>query len=105
MAYDVPRESGAMLSLFGALAGGVAGVLAWVFGGGPGYLVGGALLLAAVPFTLLVVLPTNRRLLDLHARGRADGAHALLERWNAVHAVRTGLSVAALFSMLSPLGR
>jgi hypothetical protein len=83
MAYDVPRESGAMLSLLGALAGGVAGVPAWVF----------------------VMLPTNRRLLDLHARGRADGAHALLERWNALHPVRTGLSVAALFSMLSPLGR
>ena len=88
-----------------AVVGGVAGALAWAFLGGLGYLVGALLLLAVVPFTLLVVFPTNKRLLDLHAAGQADNAHELLKRWNALHAVRTGLSVVAFVLMLFAVSR
>lgn len=83
-----------------ALVGGVAGVLTWAFLGGLGYLVGALLLLAVVPFTLLVVFPTNKRLLDLHAKGEVGNAHELLQRWNGLHAVRTALSIAAFAFML-----
>jgi anthrone oxygenase-like protein len=86
-----------------ALVGGVAGVLRWALVGGLGYLGGAFLLLAVVPFTLLVVSPTNKRLLDLHAKGEVGDAHELLRRWNGLHAVRSGLSVAALGFMLSGL--
>ena len=88
-----------------AVVGGVAGALAWAFLGGLGYLVGALFLLAVVPFTLLVVFPTDKRLLDLHAKGQADNAHELLERWNALHAVRTGLSVVAFVLMLFAVSR
>ena len=88
-----------------AVVGGVGGALAWTFRGGLGYLVGALLLLAVVPFTLLVVFPTNKRLLDLHAAGQADNAHELLKRWNALHAVRTGLSVVAFVFMLFAVSR
>ena len=71
--------------------------------GGLGYLVGALLLLAVVPFTLLVVFPTNKRLLALHAHGDVRNAHELLQRWNSLHAVRTALSVAAFAVMLSGL--
>lgn len=86
-----------------AIVGGVAGMLTWAFRGGLGYLVGALLLLAVVPFTLVVVLPTTTRLLDLHASGEVAHAHELLQRWNALHAARTALSVAALACMLSGL--
>jgi uncharacterized membrane protein len=86
-----------------AIVGGVAGVAMWVFQGGVGYLVGALLLFAVVPFTLVVVLPTNKRLLDLHANGEIANAHELLQRWNALHAVRTALSVAAFVCMLAGL--
>ena len=86
-----------------AVLGGVAGVLTWALVGGRGYLVGALLLLAIVPFSLLVVLPTNNRLLDLHAKGEVGDAHELLQRWNGLHAVRSGLSVAAFAFMLSGL--
>ena len=86
-----------------ALIGGVAGVLTWALVGGLGYLGGALLLLAVVPFTLVVVLPTNKRLLDLHAKGETVNAHELLQRWNALHAVRTALSVAAFVCMLAGL--
>ncbi len=86
-----------------AVVGGVAGVLMWALVGGRGYLVGALLLLAVVPFTLLVVFPTNKRLLDLHAKGDVGDAHELLRRWNGLHAVRSALSVAAFGFMLSGL--
>ena len=73
--------------------------------GGLGYLVGALVLLTVVPFTLLVVFPTNKRLLDLRAKGQVGDADELLERWNALHAVRTGLSVVAFVLMLFAVSR
>jgi len=46
-----------------ALASFVAGVAAWLMGGGGGWLVGAALVGAVVPFTFIVLMPTNHRLL------------------------------------------
>src|SRR5215470_3874462 len=83
-----------------ALLGGSAGVLAWLFGGGASYLIGGLLLLAPAPFTLLVIYPTNKLLLELHAQHQVGNAHALLDRWNRLHAVRTALSLVAFAIML-----
>ena len=83
------------------MVGGVAGVLTWALAGGLGSLVGALHLLAVLPFTLLVVVPTNKRLLDFHAKGEVGDAHELLRRWNGLHAVRSALSVAAFALMLS----
>ena len=63
-----------------AVAGLLAGVAAWALGASTGWLVWGVLLGALVPFTLAVIRPTNRRLLDPQARpgvargGRPPGA-------------------------------
>ena len=46
-----------------ALVSFVAGVAAWLMGGGGGWLVGAALVGAVVPFTFIVLMPTNHRLL------------------------------------------
>ncbi len=88
-----------------AILGGVTAVLAWALVGRLGYLVGGLLLLAVVPFTLIVIFPTNRLLLELHATGQVGNAHELLRRWNALHAVRSALSVLAFVLMLTSLVR
>jgi Domain of unknown function (DUF1772) len=84
-----------------AVVGGMTAVLAWASAGGLGYLVGGILLLAIVPFSLVVVFPTNKRLLDRQATREVGDAEQLLERWNALHAVRSGLSIVAFGFMLS----
>jgi Domain of unknown function (DUF1772) len=88
-----------------AVLGGVAGMLVWAFLGGLGYLVGALLLLAVVPFTLFVVFPTNKLLLDLHAGGQVGNAEELLKRWNALHAVRTTLSIVAFVFLLLAVRR
>ena len=58
-------------------------------------LVAGLLLGAVIPFTLLVILPTNRLLLSAGLDRSSPEAGKLLIRWGRLHAVRSVLGVAA----------
>src|SRR5687768_14094763 len=44
-----------------AVIGSVNGIAAWWFGSGLPWLLGAILILAVVPFTLIIIEPTNRR--------------------------------------------
>jgi hypothetical protein len=61
--------------------------------GGAIWFAGAALIGAVVPFTLLVIAPTNRRLLDPARDRRSADTRALLEAWGRLHAVRSALSL------------
>ncbi len=76
-----------------AVVGLVAGVVAWGQGLGAGWLVGGLLLGAMVPFTLVIIMSTNRRLLDARLDSGSGEAVELLARWGRLHAVRTIVSI------------
>ncbi len=54
--------------------------------------IGAALLGLVVPFTLIVIFPTNKQLLAPNLDTTSDNAGVLLARWNRLHAVRTVLS-------------
>jgi uncharacterized membrane protein len=83
-----------------AVVGLLAALVAWAQGRGVGVLIGGLLLGAVIPFTLVVILPTNKRLLDPGLdRGSAEAA-ALLVRWGRLHAVRSLLSGLAFIVLL-----
>ncbi|MFL5493656.1 MAG: DUF1772 domain-containing protein [Gemmatimonadales bacterium] len=82
-----------------AVIGLATALVAWGQGRGGLVLLGGLFLGGVVPFTLLVILPTNKRLLDPGLdRGSAEAA-ALLARWGQLHAVRSALGALA-FGML-----
>jgi hypothetical protein len=61
---------------------------------------GAVLLGAVVPFTLIVILPTNKRLLDPTLDPRSHQATRLLNRWGHLHATRSVLSTAAFVLFL-----
>jgi Domain of unknown function (DUF1772) len=75
-----------------ATTGSIAGLWsAWTLG--DAWLVVAAVLLGAVvPFTLVVILPTNHRLLDPSLDPRSERAGQLLVRWGHLHAMRSILS-------------
>lgn len=73
----------------------VAGAAAWFQGSGVGWLGGGLLLGALVPFTLIVIMPVTRRLLDSRLDPASPEAAQLLSRWGQLHVVRTVVGVAA----------
>jgi uncharacterized membrane protein len=78
-----------------AAAGFVAGAAAWMSGSGASWLVGGILLGSVIPFTLLVILPTNNRLLDPALDKKSELAVESLKKWSRLHAVRSALGLAA----------
>jgi uncharacterized membrane protein len=86
-----------------AIIGLVTAIAAWATGAGSAWLIGGVLLGAVVPFTLVVAFPVNKQLLGPEMDRDLDRARLLLERWNRLHAVRTLLSIAALVLFLLQL--
>lgn len=88
-----------------AALGLVAAVLAWTASPDVGILVAGLLLGSAIPFTLLVILPTNKRLLDPSLDASSAEAAALLRRWERLHAVRTIAEFAEFALLLGRLAR
>jgi hypothetical protein len=50
---------------------------------------------AVVPFTLIVILPTNKQLLDQALDPRGKKAADLLARWGRLHMTRSALSSVA----------
>ena len=86
-----------------AVVGLLASLGAWFQGAGVGWLVGGVLLGAVIAFTLVVIMPTNRRLLDPGLDTGSEEARRLLRRWGQLHAVRTvvGAGVFVAFVIMS----
>lgn len=84
-----------------AVAGSLASLVLGTFGhGGASAILSGLLLIAVVPFTLLVIFPTNRELEAPHRLPSDPQTLALLERWGRLHAVRTGLGLAAFLLLI-----
>jgi hypothetical protein len=86
-----------------ALTGSIAALVAWWFERRAGWLLGGILLFLVIPFTLLVIFPTNKRLESAELDLRSEEAGRLLRRWGWLHAVRSMLSVVAFLIFLFSL--
>ena len=72
-----------------AAVGTLATIAAWLMGAPAPWLIGGLLLGAVIPFTLIVILPTNKRLLDPSLDKDSELAEQLLQRWATLHGVRS----------------
>jgi Anthrone oxygenase len=62
--------------------------------------VGAVLLGASVPFTLIMIFPTNKQLLDPTLDSRSSRVTSLFRRWNRLHAIRSLLSATAFGLLL-----
>lgn len=74
-----------------AIAGGASGLVLGYLSLDWRWLVGGVLLLTNWPFTLLVILPVNKRLMAMDVHGPDVQCRAMLIRWGKLHNVRSGL--------------
>jgi Anthrone oxygenase len=83
-----------------AAVGLMSSIAAWLAGAKFWWLIAGIILGSVIPFTLVVILPTNRRLLDLTLDKRSAETERLLARWSRLHAVRSVLSGFALLIFL-----
>jgi hypothetical protein len=95
-------ERAAIMQAALALVSGVLGIIAFAYDKDWRWLLGAFVILAAWPWTLLIITPVNRRLkaADL-AQAETRG---LVERWGRLHAVRSALGLAATLFYLWAAG-
>ncbi len=84
-----------------AFAATIAGISAWILGAPRLWFVGAVLIFAVIPFTLIVIMPTNKKLLDPGLDRASEVAHQLLQDWGKLHAVRSILALGASVVFLS----
>jgi hypothetical protein len=85
-----------------AFVGTVAGVYAWFQGAGSNWLIGAMFLGAMFPFTAILIVPTNRRLLKIKP-GEVGGSEELFTRWGRLHGLRALLGSTAFLVFVSVL--
>jgi uncharacterized membrane protein len=83
-----------------AVSGFMASITVWFTGGSFWWFIGGIIFASVVPFTLIIILPTNKKLLEPALDKASSQAHELLSRWHRLHAVRTVVSCIALIIFL-----
>ena len=83
-----------------AAVGFLSALAAWLMGASVWWLVGGVLLVAVIPYTLIIVFPTNDTLLDPAIDKNPDLARQLLIRWGRLHTVRSIMSLAAFLAFM-----
>jgi hypothetical protein len=86
-----------------AVIGFLLGALAWWQTGPIAFLIGGLLMLANWPWTLLVIMPVNKALMATPTAQAGPETRSLIEKWNRLHAFRTALGALAAATFLAGL--
>jgi len=82
-----------------AVVGGVLGVAAWAAASDWRWLLGAVLLLANWPYTYVVIMPTNARLVAMPEAEANAETRRLVERWGRLHAGRSALGAASTLAL------
>jgi hypothetical protein len=96
---------GAALQAPLAIIAAALGVWAYLQAPDAVWLVGTALSIAPWPYTLLVILPTNRKLEAIAPAEANEETRKLVAHWGTLHAGRTVLGVLAMAAYLAALVR
>lgn len=88
-------QRGAIMQAALAVISGVLGLIAFILSYNWHWLVGTVLILAPWPYTLFIIMPTNRQLKATAPEETTAETRGLLLQWGRLHAVRSLLGVAA----------
>jgi hypothetical protein len=83
-----------------AIVGGLFGLLAYLNTLDWRWLFGATVLLSNWPYTIFMIMPTNRRLMDTPPEAATTETRRMLERWGALHAGRSALGLLATLIFL-----
>jgi hypothetical protein len=94
--YDKGKMMQASLALLATLVG----LIAAYESGRAIWLLGAALMLASWPYTLIVIMPTNRALQATPPDSAGPESRRLIEKWGRLHAVSTAFGIAGTLAFL-----
>ena len=83
-----------------AMIAGVLGVAAFLVSHDWHWLLGAAVSVANWPYTMLVIMPTNRKLMAISPANAGPEARRLIAHWGFLHAGRSALGAAATLIFL-----
>lgn len=84
-----------------AVIGFLLGLAAWWGDGSLWWIAGALLMLANAPFTFLVIIPVNDRLMATLPSEAGSESRTLIERWGRLHACRTALGFGAAVAFVT----
>ncbi|HXN22717.1 MAG TPA: DUF1772 domain-containing protein [Candidatus Dormibacteraeota bacterium] len=96
-------KRGSIMQASLALLGSVLAFVSWWINRDSAWMIGGMLLFAVIPFTLIVIFPTNKKLQSEELDVASAQAERLLSLWSRLHAVRAALSFFAFLIFLFAL--
>jgi hypothetical protein len=88
-----------------AIISGFLGLAAWWTSSDPFWIVGAAIILANWPYTLLAIMPVNRKLDATQSENASADTRRLIGRWGALHAGRSLLGASAVCLFLIAASR
>jgi hypothetical protein len=83
-----------------AIVGGLFGLLAYLNTLDWRWLFGATVLLSNWPYTIFMIMPINRRLMETPPEAATAETRRMLERWGALHAGRSALGLVATLIFL-----
>jgi hypothetical protein len=93
-------ERGAIMQASLAIISGVFGIIAFIMSYDWRWLVGAALILAPWPYTMLIIMPTNRILKSTQPSQASEQTRGLLVQWGRLHMGRSALGLMAVAAFL-----
>lgn len=93
-------ERGAVMQASLAIISGVLGIVAFIFSYDWRWLIGAALILAPWPYTMLIIMPTNRVLKSTPPAQATEQTRGLVVQWGRLHMGRSALGLLAVGAYL-----
>jgi hypothetical protein len=93
-------KRGYMMQASLAIVGGVLGLVTYFSSFDWHWLIGAVVLLANWPYTIFVIMPTNRRLMNTPAEAATAETRRMLQRWGNLHADRSAPGLVATLIFL-----
>jgi hypothetical protein len=98
--WKLAYKRGYMMQASLAVVGGVLGLVACFSTLDLRWLLGAVVLLANWPYTIFVIMPTNRRLMNTPAEAATAETHRMIRWWGVLHAGRSALGLVATLIFL-----
>src|SRR5215475_12994101 len=99
--WKVAYKLGYIMQASLVIVGGLLGLAAYLSSFDWRWLLGAVVLLANWPYTIFVIMPTNKRLMDTPAEAATAETRRMIRWWGVLHVGRSALGLVATLIFLS----